>query len=147
MYWHHSNICIRVSITISESYLDLVTCAHMHNITLLEHGERTLTTVSFSMGSTLCMVQIKGSHIFQVWVPVEKLLNVHLSNTIYTIRTLYRIFCQQGEIISSGSMLKQRGLGACSPKKNLKFTTSESASGGLMVGNFQGGGIPWFPTL
>ena len=41
---------------------------------------------------------------------------------------LYQGFIQEfsleGEIVASGNMLKLGGLGACSPRKILKFTTS-----------------------
>ena len=40
-------------------------------------------------------------------------------------------FLSAGEIIASGNMLKLGGLGACSPRKFLKFATSETASGGF----------------
>ena len=46
-------------------------------------------------------------------------------------RVLYRIFHQRGEIIACGNILKLGGLGACSPRKILKFKTSEIASGGF----------------
>ena len=49
----------------------------------------------------------------------------------YVIKVLYRIFRQRGEIIVCGNVFKLGGLGAWSPRKILKFTTSETASGGF----------------
>ena len=47
-------------------------------------------------------------------------------------RDLYRIFSQRGEILACGSIPKLGRSGGMLPQEILKFTTSETASGGFL---------------
>ena len=58
--------------------------------------------------------------------PLVNLTDLANRGKVSSNRVLYRIFCQRGEIVASSNILKLGGLGACSPRKILKFTTASS---------------------